>query len=265
MGAVLDTLTAIVTAAAAGAGSPMVAAAGDSLAVRATNAGKTARLLNVWTQAQTAGIFQITSPKLHDNTRGLRFREPVTDPKPLLPYGVSQTLFQTDTLSLTMSGAATAGNIDSATLLIYYDDIQGGESRLISFEDMKKRLVELVTVENTITAGAGGGYTGSEAINAESDLLKSDSDYALLGYRVGINCCSVTWRGADTSNFRVSGPGDNLNGDGTAEWFANLAKAFAMPLIPVFNSNNRAGILMEVVQNQAAAAVTVSSIFGRLA
>jgi len=143
--------------------------------------------------------------------------------------------------------------------------LQGVAGRFIDLDTLKKRAVEMVTVENTVTAGAGGGYTGGEAINAEADLLKSDNDYALIGYRVTVPCNTVAWRGADTGNLRVSGPGDEEGGNYTASWFTTLSVAYGIPLIPVFNSNNRAGIIIDVVQDENAAAVPVTSIFARLA
>jgi hypothetical protein len=183
----------------------------------------------------------------------------------MLPRPSVQPLYDQDVLSLTMQGAAVAGDIESVSMLVYYEQLEGVAARLISFDDLMKRGVESVTVENSITSGAGGGYTGAEALNAESDLLKGNQDYALVGYRVGVECCSVCWRGADTGNLRVAGPGNELSGDVTGSWFVNLSRWYGLPLIPVFNSANRAGIIMDVVQDENAAAVTCASIFVRLA
>jgi len=78
----IDTVTATVTAAAA-AGSAAVAVAGDSLIIRST--ASRVRLLNMWMDTDALGFVQVTSPKLHDNTRGLRIRAQVHQPFPLLP------------------------------------------------------------------------------------------------------------------------------------------------------------------------------------
>jgi len=264
MGAAIDTITATVTAAAAG-GSAMTAAAGDSLIVRSIPPDKKAWLLNLWADVQTTLFYQLTSPRLHDNTRGLRFRTLISEVVPNLPMGVRQQLFDQDTLALTLAGAAVAGDIESVSLLVYYEDLKGADARFIDYDTLMKRGVEMVTVENTITTGAGGGYTGGEAINAESDLFKGNQDYALMGYRVGVECASVCWRGADTGNLRVAGPGNELNGELTSSWFVNLSRAHGFPLIPVFNSANRAGVTIDAVQDENAAAVPVTSIFMRLA
>ncbi len=259
----LDTVTAQVTAAAA-AGTAMAAVAGDSLQVRAAPGGKMVKLLQVWSDTQTSGFFQITSPKLHDNTRGLRFRHLAAEVKPKLCSPSLQRLYEQDLLAITLGAGAVVGDIETVTLLLWYEQLEGVNARLIDVATLKKRAVEMVTVEDTITAGAAGGYSGGEAINAESDLLKANTDYALVGYHVQTQCATVAWRGADTGNLRVSGPGDQLGEDYTASWFIDLADDFDLPLIPVFNSANRAGIIIDVVQDENAAAVQVNSIFVEL-
>jgi hypothetical protein len=264
MGAALDTICVTATAAAA-VGSAGVAAAGDSLIVRSIPPDKKGWLLNVWADKQTAAFFQITSPRLHDNTRGLRFRDVLSEVVPYFPFGVRQQLFDQDQLAVTIAGAAVAGDIESVILQVYYEDLKGVEARLIDYDTLQKRGVELVTVEDTITTGAGGGYTGGEALNAESDLLKGNQDYAWLGSRVSVECAAICMRGADTGNLRAAIPGNELAGDMTSNWFVNLSRAFGMPLIPVFNSANRAGITVDAVQDENAAAVPVSHLFARLA
>jgi hypothetical protein len=260
----LDTITANATAAAA-AGSAMAAVLGDSLVVRAVPSGKRVLLLNAWADVQTAGFFQITSPRLHDNTRGLRFFTVISEPKPMLAFPTKQELYEGDVLGLTIAENAVAGDIAVASLLVYYEDLQGVAARLIDKATLMKRGVEMVTVQNTIATVAGGGYTGAQALNTASDLLKADNDYALVGYRVQVECGTVCWRGADTGNLRVSGPGDELGADCTTSWFLWLAEYFDLPLIPVFNSSNRASIFVDCAQDENALAVPVTSIFVRLA
>lgn len=260
----MDTVHAQVTAPGAG-GAAMAAAAGDTLQIRSIPSGKMGRLLAIWAGVNVSGFFNLTSPRFHDNTRGLRFRTLAAECKPLMNIPSFQKLYDQDQLALFLAGSAVAGQIEQVGMLIYYEDLAGIAARFIDTATLAKRAVEQVTVEDTITAGAAGGYSGEEAINAESDLLKANTDYALVGYRTSVNCVSVTYKGADTGNLRVSGPGDQLGADYTKDWFLNLAEAYGLPLIPVFNSANRGGISVGVVQNQAATAVTVSHNFVELA
>src|SRR5579864_69309 len=128
----IDTVTATVTAAAV--------VAGDSLIVRST-AGRV-RLLNMWIDTDAVGFVQVTSPKLHDNTRGLRVRTTVHEPFPLLPYETMQDLYPVDTLAVTVASAAGAGKIDNTTIMLYYDDLSGVQQTLIDVPTLQKRKLE---------------------------------------------------------------------------------------------------------------------------
>lgn len=259
---VIDTVTATVTAAAA-AGSAAAPVAGDSFLVRSTSAR--ARLLNCWIDTDALGFVQITSPKLHDVTRGIRFRTTVHEPFPLLPYETMQDLYSVDQLSVTIASAATAGKIDNLMMMIYYDDLQGAGASLIDVPTLQKRRTETVTVEYSPGAPASGNtYSGIAALNAQSDLLKRGSSYALVGYQVSANVTGLTIRGADSSNFRIPMPGYFPAGFASGTWFYDLSNYFGLPLIPVFQASNSAAIFIEQISNDLLAAITASLIFVRL-
>lgn len=258
----IDTITATVTAAAAG-GTAAAAVAGDSLVVRSTS-GRV-RLLQAWIDTDAAGFLQVTSPKLHDNTRGLRFRTQVHQPMPLLPWEAMQDLYPVDTLAVTIASAATGGKIDNAMFLVYYDDISGIQQTLLDVATLQKRKQETVTVEYAPGAPASGStYSGIAAITAQSDLLKRGSSYALVGYHVSANCTGITIRGADSGNFRIGMPGPAPFMDRSSTYFYDLASYFNLPLIPVFQANNSPAIFIEQVSNDLLAAITASLIFVRL-
>jgi hypothetical protein len=260
----LDTLSATVTnAAAEPGGTAMTAVVGDSLALRST--GGRIRLLNMWAQVQAAGFVMVTSPKLTDATRGIRFRTAIADPKPFLPFESQQDMYSVDVLAPTLASAAGAGKIENLSLLIYYDDLPGSGARFIDVPTINKRRVEILTIESLITPTVGGTYSGTAALNVQSDLGKAGSDYALIGYRCAANGCTITWRGADSGNYRVSGPADSAGGQYTNQWFYNLSDYNQLPLIPVFAYNNKQGIFVELVANDALGVVKLTSILVRLA
>lgn len=238
---------------------------GNSLTIRNAPLDSMVWLLQVWADVQGAGTLRIRSPKLHDNVQGLRFDTTVSDVVPLLPEGARQRLVPQDVLVAEITGSAGAGDIEAAAMLIYYDNLPGTDARLARWSDIANRIVNLVTVENTIATGTAGGYSGEEALNAEFDLLKANTDYALLGYLVDTECNVVRWRGADTGNLGVGGPGNETFRHVTAQWFKRLSIAHDLPLIPVFNSANKAGILVDVHQDENGADVTVTSILAELA
>lgn len=258
----IDCITATVTAAAV-AGSAAAAVAGDSLIVRSTS-GRV-RLLNAWMDSDAVGFLQVTSPKLHDNTRGLRFRASVHNPFPLLPFETMQDLYPVDQLAVTIGSVAGAGKIDNAMLMVYYDDLQGVQQTLIDVPTLQKRKLETVTIEYAPGAPASGStYSGLKGITDQSDLLKRGSSYALVGYQVSANCTGLTIRGADTGNLRIPMPGFFPSGFVSASWFYDISNYFGLPLIPVFQANNSPAIFIEQISNDLLAAITASLIFVRL-
>lgn len=237
---------------------------GNSLTVRNAPLESDVRLISAWVDVQGAGQFRIRSPKLHDNVQGIRFDTTVGDTAPLIPFGVSQKLIPQDVLIAEIAGSATAGDIESAAMLIYYANLPGSDARLVTWEDVQRRAVNIVTVENSLATGTAGGWSGEEAINAEFDLLQANTDYALIGYTVDTEALAVRWRGADTANLGVGGPGNETLKHVTAEWFKRQSMAHGLPLIPVFNSANKGGILVDAHQDENGADTTVNSIFVQL-
>lgn len=257
----------LVTARTVAAGATFTAAtfnSGNLASVRNADETRPVAILQVWSDHQAAGTFRIRSPRMHDNVQGIRYDTVIGDLKPLLPWGVGQSVYPQDTLTVEILGSATAGDVETVGFLVYYDDIAGINAQLATWNDIRGRIRNLVTVENTLALGTGGDYSGEEAISAEFDLLKADTLYALLGYTTDTECAAVRWRGADTGNFGVGGPGEPDIKDITKDWFILLSTAFDLPLIPVFNSSNKSGILLDGVQDENGADPTITSIFAEL-
>ena len=238
--------------------------AGNSATVRSAPLDSDILLLQAWADNQADGTFRIRSPRLHDNVQGLRLDVLAGAVEPLLPMGVPQPLIAQDDLVLELTGSGTGGDIESAALLIYYRDLPGAQARLVSPGEVMPRIANLVTVENTLALGTGGGYTGEEALNAEFDLLKANVDYALLGYLVDAECAAVRWRGIDTANLGVGGPGEPAQRHVTAKWFVHLSEEYGLPLIPVFNAANIGGILVDGVQDENGTDVTLTTLLAEL-
>jgi len=264
MGKLLEMISGFVTAPSTNQ-TAVTYGSGASGQVRTAKPGSLIKLLAAWTDQQTAGYLRIRSSRLHDAAQGIRLYSVASDVENLIPYGSPQRLYPGDVLSIDLSGSATAGDIESMGALLYYDDLEGVDAKLITFEEMQKRGVNYVSVENTLALLNAGGFSGEEAINSEYDLLKANTDYALVGYTVNTECACVSWRGVDTGNARVGGPGNETEKEQTANWFVTLARRFNMPLIPVFNANNKSGILVDGVQDENGADPLVNSMFVELA
>jgi len=239
--------------------------ANNSLTVRNATPGSKILLLSAFSKHQTAGNFRVRSPQLHDNVQGIRMFTPAADVRPLLPKKIKQGLESQDTLIAEITGSATAGDIEIGTLLLYYDDLPGINGRFLSPQEVYDRTVDIMCVENSLATGTAGGWSGQEAINAEFDLFKANTDYALLGYNVSAICGAVRWQGSDVGNLGVGGPGQISDEQITCNWFVDLSEAHGLPLIPVFNSANKSSILLDAHQDENGVDVIVQSIFAELA
>lgn len=264
MGKALELLSGRATAPGA-TFTALTMAAGNSAQIRNAPFDSKILLTSMWAFNNAAGIFRVRSPKLHDNVQGIRQRITATDPGQVWVPGNRQRLVAQDTLILEITGSAVGGQIEQGQLLIYYDNLPGNDARLIDPDELMRRSVNVLTNEVAITPGVAGGYSGQVAINSTFDLLKANTDYAILGYSVDAACAAVRVVGPDIANLGVGGPGMVTARWVTERWFYHLSQQNQMPLIPVINSANKGGTLVDIVQNQAGAAVNVSLFLNELA
>ena len=244
--------------AAATTGTAATALTGDSLTIKNARQGSDVFIIGHWGDNQAAGYHQISWPTGHDTTRGYRVRLAASEPRNLVPAGLRHRVQPQDVVSAVIAGAATGGDVDTGVLLLWYADLPGTQAKLLTFAEVKERVEKLTTIDCSITTTAGPGWTGSEAINAESDLLMNNRDYALLGLVASVECAAVGVKAPDWGNVRVAVPGHDLDAGMTASFFLRLSEASGLPTVPVFNAGNRANVLIDACQDENAAAVTVS-------
>lgn len=230
----------------AGARDTLAAASGDSLAVRWFEEGTRVNLLDWWggNNASKCDVF-LRSPLMHDNTSGLRAaysRNPTGgaangNPQLFLPPAWKQPLNPTDTLISEVLGTA-ADDVTVCHAVLYETPTMPG-ARLISAEQVQARTRNLVGIRvSPSPPGATSTWGTQEAINSDDDRLKANTDYALLGLTSDIAFTALKILGPDTGNLGIPVPGyrdENI----TSGWFYDLSKRFNMPLVPVFNSNNK--------------------------
>lgn len=246
------------TTAAGSSGTAATALSGDSLVVKNARRDSGVFLIGHWFDNQTAGYHQISWPTGHDTTRGYRVRAAASEVRNVVPRGVKHRLQPQDSISAIIAGSGTAGDVETGVALLWYEDLPGTSARLLTFAELRERAEKLTTVDASITTTTGPGWTGSEAINAESDLLINNRDYALLGAVSSVECAAIGVKAPDWGNVRVAIPGHDLAAELTASFLVNLAEGLNLPVIPVFNAGNRANVLIDCAQDENAAAVTVS-------
>lgn len=259
MGLMFEILTGVrANAAAFGAFTPNGT---DTFTIRDFNEQLTAKLEDVWGQAATSQTLRIRSPRMHDSTNGLRLVTIAGQTRALMPHEAEEPLFPSDVLTVETSG--TAAENDTVGLMVYYPDLPGVDARLADWASVKARIAHLVSLETDLAAPAAAGtYSAAVAIDALASALLANSDYAILGYLVDSQCTAVGYRGSDFGNFRVGGPGSD-EADDTREWFVRQSLLHGTPHIPVFNSNNKGNVLVDVAK-VALTATKVTSILALL-
>ena len=255
-GPALDTITVTGTAIGATLAAGAVAT-GDSLQIKNQTGGAPAWLVEFWADFQVAGEARIRSPKFHDNVDAIRSRVLIGVVEPLLPAGVAQPLFGQDVLSVELAGSAVAGDVESVVMQVYYPDLPGQSARLMTWEQIKPRVKNVLGVRVAITLGATPGYNGARAINSDVDLLQANTDYAVLGMTTNTECAAVCLRGPDTGNLRCAVPGEPGLIHITNNWFKHLAEKYNLPLIPVINSANKGGTFIDCVNDENAGTANV--------
>lgn len=247
MGVILDDITAFLDNATGGGGwDALAAASGESLSIRWLGDGTRVSLLDCWGgNNATKCDFSIRSPLLHDNTRGMRFAHMFNpthsgaDGNPQLymaPYW-RQEYEPTDTL--VVETLATAADDVTFSQLLKYDSPNVQGARLMSAAEVSARTKNLVGIRVSPAPHATTStYGTSEAINADDDRLKANTDYALLGMLTDLPYTTLGIFGPDTANFTIPIPG-HWDEKVSAGFFYEMSHRFMEPLIPVINSNNK--------------------------
>ena len=240
---------------------------GNSNIVRNASGASKVQLLTAWGMATGQAInVRIRSPLMHDNQQGLRFLLQVAQPFVLLDPKFPEDLFPQDTLLIEdQSIVADAGtNVHVFSMLVYYQDLPGIAANLVSPDYVGSKTVHKMTGENTIATTATGDYGGEEAITAELNQFKANTYYALVGFLVDVFVATVRWRGVDTGNLGVGGPGSADDPFFTQNFFVWLSERSGKPCIPAFNSANAAAVLIDMCQDEAGANPICTQIFHQL-
>lgn len=240
---------------AAGAGTNVVTPApGDSFTVASFPLTAKAYLEKVAAAGTTVDFLRIRSPRLHDANQGLRIRVGATARRDLLPSGLQEQLYPSDTPVVEIDNNAAGSNV----ILVSYcwDDLPGVQPLLDTWENIKPRIVHTMGCEVTVTSGAIGAWGASAALNSTFDNFEAGANYALLGYTVGTACAGIAVTGKDTGNLKIGGPGSTDLIE-TRSYFVDWDLRTPQPRIPIIQANNRGST---VVQNVDFAAATVSPV-----
>lgn len=241
----------------------LTANSGDSFSVRSFTFESGAYLEEIYASAATAGLIRVRSPRLHDNVQGIRLRTTAAAVRRLLPDTAMQRLYPQDVLIVEMTGGAS--ETDVGILQLYYADLPGTAARLALWEQIAPRVVNILTCEVAIAAASTlGDWSAGTSIDTTFDLLKANTDYAVLGYESSVNVGAVAIGGPDTGNLRVGGPG-STEAIETRGYFVEQSRIHGTPHIPVINAANKGSTLAYQVDSETGASNSVGFILAELA
>jgi hypothetical protein len=256
MGRALEVVTSFVTAPGAVL-TAAAAAVGNSLQIRSADVRSKVWMLNAWSFNQVVGVTRIRSPRLHDAVNGMRWRQPAAQVIPHYPSAFGQAFPQfvipQDTIVVEQSGSGVGGQIESNTMLLYYENLPGVAARLIDYPTLLKAGVNLTTVETSIVSVVTGQYGGGVLLNAAANAqnLKANTDYALIGGLTDTRGTVARITGVDFGSLGVGFPAEPTVQDYSANFFMHMSTGYGLALIPVLNAANAGGITVDVQTNQA--------------
>lgn len=237
------------------------ATSGDSFSIRSFDHPAWAKLFAVTVQGSGTRQARITSPRLHDNVTGLTFQSPESPSEFLLPPEVGQDLYSVDALVPQLDAAASSDTV--AALHIYYKDLDGISADLRSWADIKDKIVNLKSMEVSITTSGTIGAWQDTAINTTDNQLKADYKYAVLGFEPSAAVAVVGLKGPSTGNLRVCMPAA-VSTFPLTDYFILMGERHGVPMIPVFKANDRANTYISAAANTASVATNVYAIIAQL-
>lgn len=239
----------------------LVAASGDSLSVGNFALSDACYLQSYDRIDATKGIDRLRSPKLHDNVKGIHIASAENPTIFALPPYNNQTMYPQDTLILEATGSASTFHI--ATLGLYYTNYPGIDQRLFSWGDIANNIAYIDTVETAVTNSGTANVWTDTVITTTDNLLRANTDYAVLGYATDLLQAAIAIKGPDTSSVRVGGPG-KVAQEFTADYFVRMSNMTGRPCIPVFNSANANGTFISTIDITASSAPNVTLILACL-
>lgn len=272
MGVALETVTYSKANITGGAYEQLAVIPGDPAAVRAFQSPGIALLLDAWAiDSDNKALFDLRSPRLHDNVRGILMANMAAFPggvgnlgaQLMFPGGAAQPFYSSDPVIAEVNGTAADDAVLCTT--VYYSDLPGSAANLHSWAEIKPRIKNYVGILVQPTASATPGQRGAAvALNSVDQRLKANVQYAYLGALTDTPVTLIGLYGADTGNYRIGVPG-LWNPAVTRSYLVDHSLREGLPLIPVINATNQGATNVDIVNAEANTAPNVTLMFAELA
>jgi len=234
----------------AGGAAATIAPGSGTASLTLLNSSKRPNVRQMWALLQAAGFFQPILNSQHDTTRNFRFALGSGQPAYQTPWALDMFANPNETIVPTIGGSAVAGDVESACMLIEYDDLGGMQGSYIDAEELMRRQSGILTTVEMELVGAAAGWTGAAAINSVSALLKANRNYAVLGITSDTLVGAVSIQGPCTGNYRYGLPGDPAQIERQSSGFLNASALARVPMIPVLNASDAPSTQLAFLQNE---------------
>ncbi len=267
MGYAIETVVGSYTATATTGVQAYTAAVGQSFQIRALSAGANAWLEALWTKSSATGYTRVRSPRMHDDVVGAQFAHLTTNPSPLAAEFFANQLYSQDILTVEdnwrVPPAATGQQV---AMQLYYDDIAGISANFWTWAQVQAALAaapvpnQYVGIQvNPISNATIGSWGAGVALNSVQDVLKANSNYAVIGYETNVAFTALSLIGTDIGNLQVGGPG-SVDPLIARRWFPYMEEQSGKPSIPVINSQNKVSTLVQVIDTTLSTTFDVNLI-----
>lgn len=213
----------------------VTAATGDSLTVRQFTPTTRTQLEHVSRQGATSGAWRVLSPVLHDNVTGLTFIYAETPSILFMPDYIGEPMQPGDLL--TVQGTGGTAETEVGAITFYYTDVLGLNAMLYSWDDIRGSIEHVKTFEVDCSIGGTAGVWSDTLLNATDKQAKADRKYAILGWTTDTALGAIAFKGGETGNVRIGGPGTTLPAQ-ISHWFIQESIRMGTPHIPVISANN---------------------------
>ena len=234
---------------------------GDSGTIRSFAATDSAWLERITRGGATAGAVRVLSPLLHDNVRGITFLANDNPTACLMPKAHGQQVRPQDTLIVQATGGTAETEVIG--LSVYYTNLPGASARLKNWSDVSPLIANIKPIEVDVTNSATIGAWTDTVITTTENLLKANTDYAVLGFSSDTLTTLIGVKGTETGNLRVCGPGNTRTED-TSFFFVDWSEREMTPHIPVINAANANGIYVSTCDTVASSTPKVSLILAEM-
>lgn len=236
----------------------LAANSGDSLTVANYQSGG-ARVIEMWgIDSATVAELQVLSTRpetSHDSVHGIRVMIPSTilggagnnGAFDLLPGYNHVPLWPADTLTMQVSG--TAADAVVVSWLTEYDDLGGISGSFATYEQVMGNYVSTIGFRcDAVASATKGAYGAARAIATDDDRFHAKRYYAILGYSVQTEVCTVALKGPDWGGQLIGGPAGVLFLN-TRTIFLDWTLKYQKPLIPWFSAENKGNVFVYVADD----------------